>query len=103
MTTAENTTSPRMPTLQEFAACIKIFRELRKWSQEQLADISGLTVRTIQRVEKGEPSSTDTLRAFARAFELEDIDILVDDNYLGRAILNYREFTHVNQWRPYFR
>ena len=74
MTTAENTTSPRMPTLQEFAGCIKIFRELRKWSQEQLADISGLTVRTIQRVEKGEPSSTDTRRALARAFELEDID-----------------------------
>ena len=74
MTTAETATSPRMPTLQEFAFCIKLFRELRKWSQEQLAEISGLTVRTIQRVEKGEPSSTDTRRALARAFELEDID-----------------------------
>jgi transcriptional regulator with XRE-family HTH domain len=74
MTTAEKATSPRMPTLQEFAFCIKFFRELRKWSQEQLADISGLTARTIQRVEKGEPSSTDTRRALARAFGLEDID-----------------------------
>lgn len=74
MSTAEQTTSPRMPTLQEFAFCIKFFRELRKWSQEQLADISGLTARTIQRVEKGEPSSTDTRRALARAFGLEDID-----------------------------
>ena len=74
MTTAEQTTSPRMPTLQEFAFCIKLFRELRKWSQEQLADISGLTTRTIQRVEKSEPSSPDTRRALARAFGLEDID-----------------------------
>lgn len=74
MTTAEQTKSPRMPTLQEFAFCIKLFRELRKWSQEQLAGISGLTTRTIQRVEKGEPSSTDTRRALARAFGLEDID-----------------------------
>ena len=74
MTTAEQTKSPRMPTLQEFAFCIKLFRELRKWSQEQLAEISGLTPRTIQRVEKGERSSTDTRRALARAFGLEDID-----------------------------
>lgn len=74
MTTAEQTKPPRMPTLQELAFCIKLFRELRKWSQEQLADISGLTTRTIQRVEKGEPSSTDTRRALARAFVLEDID-----------------------------
>jgi transcriptional regulator with XRE-family HTH domain len=74
MTTAEKTKSPRMPTLQEFAFCVKLFRELRKWSQEQLADVSGLTTRTIQRVEKGEPSSPDTRRALARAFELEDID-----------------------------
>lgn len=74
MTTAEQTKSPRMPTLQELAFCIKYFRELRKWSQEQLSAISGLTTRTIQRVEKGEPSSTDTRRALARAFGLEDID-----------------------------
>ncbi|SDP93066.1 Transcriptional regulator, contains XRE-family HTH domain [Rhodoferax sp. OV413] len=74
MTTAEQTKSPRMPTLQELAFCIKLFRELRKWSQEQLSAISGLTTRTIQRVEKGEPSSTDTRRALARAFGLEDID-----------------------------
>jgi len=63
-----------MPTLQELAFCIKLFRELRQWSQEQLSAISGLTARTIQRVEKGEPSSTDTRRALARAFGLEDID-----------------------------
>ncbi|HNV59999.1 MAG TPA: helix-turn-helix transcriptional regulator [Rhodoferax sp.] len=74
MTTAEHTKSPRMPTLQELAFCIKLFRELRKWSQEQLADISGLTARTIQRVEKGEASAPDTRRALARAFGLEDID-----------------------------
>lgn len=75
MTTTEKTTSPRMPTQQEFAFCIKFFRELRQWSQEQLAEISGLTTRTIQRVEKGEASSSDTRRALARAFGLEDIDV----------------------------
>jgi hypothetical protein len=37
--------------------------------------VSRLSIRTIQRVESGEPSNADTRRALARAFELEDIDI----------------------------
>ena len=43
-------------------------------SQEQLGEISGLSARTVQRVEEGKPSSLDTRRALARAFEFEDID-----------------------------
>lgn len=35
----------------------------------------GANVRTIQRVEKAEPSTVDTRRALARAFEWSDIDI----------------------------
>lgn len=75
-TTAEQTKSPRMLTLPELAFCIKFFREIRKWSQEQLSAISGLSSRTIQRVEEGKASSTDTRRALARALEFEDIDAL---------------------------
>nr|WP_110140946.1 helix-turn-helix transcriptional regulator [Bordetella bronchiseptica] len=44
------------------------------WSQEQLAAVSGLNARTIQRVEQGLSASLDTRRALARAFEFEDID-----------------------------
>ena len=29
----------------------------RGWSQEQLAELSGLSVRTIQRVKRGQPAS----------------------------------------------
>ena len=47
---------------------------MRQWSQETLADLSGLSVRTVQRVERGEPSGLDTRRALARAFGLEDLD-----------------------------
>src|SRR3546814_9204099 len=53
-----------------------MFREMRQWSQEQLAAISGLNVRTIQRVEQGLSASLDTSRALARAFEFEDSDAL---------------------------
>jgi transcriptional regulator with XRE-family HTH domain len=67
---------PRLLTPAEVGGCIRQFRDLRHWSQEQLAEISGLNVRTIQRVEQGDSASFDTRRALARAFELEDIDAL---------------------------
>jgi transcriptional regulator with XRE-family HTH domain len=76
MTTQPAPSAPRLLTADEVAACIRLFRDLRHWSQEQLAAISGLNVRTIQRVEQGESASFDTRRALARAFELEDIDAL---------------------------
>lgn len=70
------TTPPRLLTPAEIGACIRQFRELRHWSQEQLAEISGLNVRTVQRVEQGDSASFDTRRALARAFDLNDIDAL---------------------------
>jgi transcriptional regulator with XRE-family HTH domain len=53
---------------------VRLYREARKWSQEQLGAIAGLSTRTVQRVEEGQPSSLDTRRALARAFDMEDID-----------------------------
>ena len=73
---ATESTQTRLLTPAELAVCIKMFREMRQWSQEQLADISGLNVRTIQRVEQGLSASLDTRRALASAFEFEDIDAL---------------------------
>lgn len=75
MSTTEQT-KPRLLTEGELAVMVKFFRESRQWSQEQLADLSGLSVRTIQRVERGNTSGFDTRRAIARAFEFEDIDAL---------------------------
>lgn len=76
MNAAKNTQQTRLLTPAELAVCIKLFREMRQWSQEQLAEISGLNVRTIQRVEQGLSASLDTRRALAGAFEFEDIDAL---------------------------
>lgn len=74
MTTTEHTTLPRLLTPAELAAVVKAFREIRHWSQQQLADISGVQSRTIQRIEASEPSSLDSRRALASAFGFEDID-----------------------------
>lgn len=69
-------TQPRLLTEDELALVVRFFRESRRWSQEQLADLSGLSVRTIERLEGGDTSGFDTRRAIARAFGFEDIDAL---------------------------
>ena len=66
---------PRLLTDKELGAIVLMFREMRHWSQEQLAEIARINVRTVQRVEKGVSASFDTRRALAQAFELEDIDM----------------------------
>jgi transcriptional regulator with XRE-family HTH domain len=71
---AEAANEPHVIPPSQLALLIVIMRQGRKWSQEQLAEITGLTARTIQRVERGEPSNVDTRRALARAFEANDID-----------------------------
>ncbi|EPN9528488.1 2TM domain-containing protein [Cronobacter malonaticus] len=48
---------------------IRALRLARAWSQEQLAELSSVSVRTIQRIEKGDPPSLETLSALAAVFE----------------------------------
>lgn len=50
---------------------IQKFRLQRGWSQEQLAEVSGLSVRTIQRLERGQPASLETLKALGAAFGVD--------------------------------
>ncbi|GAA4363829.1 helix-turn-helix domain-containing protein [Kangiella marina] len=51
-----------------------IVRKLRLrngWSQEQLAEMTGLSVRTIQRIERGQPASLESQKALAAVFEVD--------------------------------
>lgn len=51
-----------------------LIRKLRidkGWSQETLAEVSGLSVRTIQRLERGDKASLETLTALAAVFEVD--------------------------------
>ncbi|MBS0541051.1 MAG: helix-turn-helix domain-containing protein [Proteobacteria bacterium] len=50
---------------------IQKLRLQRGWSQEQLAELSGLSVRTIQRIERGQTASLETLKALGAAFEID--------------------------------
>lgn len=55
-----------------------IIRKLRLdkgWSQEQLAEISGVSTRTIQRIERGKGASLETLKCLAAVFETKITDL----------------------------
>lgn len=59
---------------------LKQLRIGRHLSQEQLAQMSGLNVRTIQRVESGHNASLETLKCLASALEV-DIETLNQEAY----------------------
>jgi transcriptional regulator with XRE-family HTH domain len=60
------------------ATKIKRWREERHWSQEHLADLAGIGLRTVQRIEKGEPASRETMTALAAAFNVDVMALAVD-------------------------
>lgn len=54
---------------------IQKLRLQRGWSQQQLAELSGLSARTIQRIEAGQPASAETLKSLAAVFEIPFTDL----------------------------
>ena len=57
---------------------VKKLRAEKNWSQEQVAMFSGLSIRTIQRVESGQSASLETLKSLASVFEV-DISKLTEE------------------------
>ena len=53
-------------------------REERCWSQDHLAEAAGVSLRTVQRVERGDSVSKDTLMALAAAFDIDGAALAVD-------------------------
>lgn len=50
---------------------IKNLRLKNGWSQEQLADMLGLSTRTIQRIEKDDEASLESLKLLANVFSID--------------------------------
>jgi transcriptional regulator with XRE-family HTH domain len=50
---------------------VQKLRLQRGWSQQQLAELSGLSARTIQRIENGQPGSAESLKSLASVFEID--------------------------------
>jgi transcriptional regulator with XRE-family HTH domain len=67
---------------------LRELRTARQWSQEQLASMSGLNLRTIQRLESGAKISTESLRALAAVLEVPAESLLVKDPAPSQPVFN---------------
>ncbi|MCZ8529417.1 DUF4019 domain-containing protein [Alteromonas sp. PRIM-21] len=54
-------------------------RNAKAWSQQYLADVSGLSLRTIQRIEKTQSASHDSIGALASVFETTPGALFMDE------------------------
>ena len=50
---------------------LKEIRNQKNWSQEELAQLSGLSLRTIQRVERAHTAGLDSLKSLAAALNID--------------------------------
>jgi len=81
----------------------ELLRQLRaekNWSQEQLAEQSGLSLRTIQRLENGGNASIESVRALADAFDIDHRLLLIQENRsmtpfdaVKNGLLRFTDFT----------
>lgn len=62
---------------------IRELREARCWSQAHLAEAAALNVRTVQRIEAGEPCSYETMMSLAAALDI-DVGVLEQENSSAR-------------------
>ncbi len=63
---------------------VRKLRLQRGWSQAQLAEFSGLSVRTIQRIERGQKAGLESLKSLAAVFEIS-LDELQQENTMNTS------------------
>ncbi|EOG5907748.1 2TM domain-containing protein [Vibrio vulnificus] len=73
---------------------VKECRLKQGWSQEQLAEMSGLSVRTIQRIEQGKEPSLDSLKSLAAVFNLDvsELHIKTDMDLIREQVKELKGF-----------
>ncbi len=96
-------------TYKADTAKIKRWREERHWSQEHLADMAGVGLRTLQRIENGQQASPDSLKALASAFQVDVTALYVDPEAEAASIIKAKNaktsdairmsfFIHLASW-----
>ncbi len=64
---------------------VRKLRLKRGWSQEQLAEMSGLSVRTIQRIERGQGPGLESSKSLAAVFEVPVTALRQEDEIMTEA------------------
>ncbi len=68
---------------------MKHLRMSKNWTQQHLADVCGVSMRTIQRVEKDGVASNETVASYAAVFETDVSEFLMTvDEYRGGEAVN---------------
>ena len=65
---------------------VRKLRLQRGWSQEQLAEMTDLSVRTIQRIERGTSPSLESAKSLASVFELEVSNFMTGESEMNDKI-----------------
>lgn len=69
---------------------LRTYREKLQWTQQVLSDASGLSVRTIQRIESGGIPSKESLLSLAAALDVKVEDLLFDnDSVIQKEKMNF--------------
>ncbi len=76
---------------------LKAYRKVKNYTQEELAKHSGISIRTIQRIEKGlTTGSSHTIKALAKALNIESSDLIItkqenaiNDDYQKVKLINF--------------
>ena len=69
---------------------IKKLRIERSWSQDQLSSVSGLSLRTVQRVESEGTCSLESKKSLAAAFEINANDLDINFSAINSQAANNR-------------
>lgn len=70
---------------------VKRWREEHHWSQEHLAELAGIGLRTLQRIEKGEQASRESIKALAAAFNVDMSALALDPDAHVEQVLRDRQ------------
>ncbi|WP_019030120.1 helix-turn-helix domain-containing protein [Colwellia piezophila] len=72
---------------------IKALRTSNGWTQQHLADVCAISLRTVQRVERYGNASQETLASFASVFELAQAELIVAEQQVEQvsAIANINQ------------
>jgi len=68
-------------------AQVRRWRDGRGWSQEHLAEVAGISLRTVQRIENGEKAARESVMALAAAFGVDVMTLTVDPEARAAKLL----------------
>jgi transcriptional regulator with XRE-family HTH domain len=78
---------------------VRKLRLQRGWSQELLAEFSGLSIRTIQRIERGNKPGLESLKSLAAVFEIDISQLQMEPNMDNETLMTENEKMVIDQIR----